>query len=393
LKRVALYVAVFVVFFGLCWGYGQVWKRRGEREEQIVNAQAIPPVTPDVQGTADWIVYRAGDASYNGEYSEAGVYNGKTYYTHGTGEALRYLYWGTDVWALSDELDPVGEAYNGDPETADLPANDWMVGVGEEPTNPATPILTITPEAERRREAAARARGKWTVSGAGDTSYNGVYSEAGTHNGQPYYTYGTGEATRYLCWDSDGSVWSLADELGSAFGAYGGDSGEANLPANPWEQGAGSGTLPAPTVAAPLEVQGRGEWTVSGAGEDCNGDYSAAGTYNGKAYYVRDAGGWYLIWTDSSVALGTYVWTLHSAVAQPVDAHYYGAGADLPATKWVVSAGTLPAPTVAAPEVRGWTVSGAGDVTYNGEYYEAGTHNGQTYYTYGTGGATRYLYW
>ena len=44
----------------------------------------------------------------------------------------------------------------------------------------------------------------WIVSGAGDNSYNGSYSEVGTHNGQP--TYRLGASSRYL--------WYAENEIG-----------------------------------------------------------------------------------------------------------------------------------------------------------------------------------
>ena len=39
---------------------------------------------------------------------------------------------------------------------------------------------------------------KYTVSGAGDSSYNGQYNYYGQVNGRQAYSYGTGASTRYL---------------------------------------------------------------------------------------------------------------------------------------------------------------------------------------------------
>jgi len=89
---------------------------------------------------------------------------------------------------------------------------------------------------------------EWRVSGAGDGSYNGDYSAAGTHNGKAYYT--GGSPTRYLHWDSGSSEWWLGTALG--IDDYHGTG--ADLPANPWTTG--MGIEPAPTVEEALPVPG-----------------------------------------------------------------------------------------------------------------------------------------
>ena len=84
----------------------------------------------------------------------------------------------------------------------------------------------------------------WTVTGAGDDSYNGDYTEAGTHNEKPYYTHGEGAGTRYLYWD--GAAWLLQDSINPGENpAYYGTGDD--LPASPWT--AWEGTPPAPEVS------------------------------------------------------------------------------------------------------------------------------------------------
>ena len=103
------------------------------------------------------------------------------------------------------------------------------------------PALQTTDDNGGDREE-GRAMAEWRVSGAGDGSYNGDYSAAGTHNGQPYYT--GGSPTRYLYYG--GELWGLATELGSFDPAY--QSAGAELPGNPWA--VYLGTPPAPVVSA-----------------------------------------------------------------------------------------------------------------------------------------------
>ena len=107
-----------------------------------------------------------------------------------------------------------------------------------------TAVATVTLEGDGMAD--------WRVTGAGDNSYNGDYSEAGTFEGKPYYTYNSASGTRYLYWASDLARWALSDALASlpTDGYLGADAEEA-LPANPW--GTNNGTPPAPTVSAALE--------------------------------------------------------------------------------------------------------------------------------------------
>lgn len=51
------------------------------------------------------------------------------------------------------------------------------------------------------------------------------------------------------------------------------------------------------------------------------------------------------------------------------------------------------APAVPEGSSMAWQVEGAGDSSYNGIYYSAGTYNGETYYTYEGDSGTRYLYY
>ena len=68
--------------------------------------------------------------------------------------------------------------------------------------------------------------------------------------------------------------------------------------------------------------------TVSGCGDtSCNGVYTSAGTYNGKTYYAKTAGGTrYLFWFFDEMYWDD-AWVIHSAVPgylfEAYDAYYY----------------------------------------------------------------------
>lgn len=97
----------------------------------------------------------------------------------------------------------------------------------------------------------------WTVSGAGDESYNGVYEEAGTYNGYPYYQKGEGDNARYLFVayreilnDIWGYIWALGPGLDGNLAyhpEHSPGSEPVPLPDNPWS--ATAGPAPAPTLS------------------------------------------------------------------------------------------------------------------------------------------------
>lgn len=86
---------------------------------------------------------------------------------------------------------------------------------------------------------------EWKVEGAGDSSYNGTYTEAGTCDGKAYYTHGTGASTRYLSWNLSTSAWYLGSGMTLVSSIYIGDG--ADLPANDWS--VYNNNAPAPTVS------------------------------------------------------------------------------------------------------------------------------------------------
>lgn len=99
-------------------------------------------LSKELTGMADWIVSDAGDDTYNGDYTEAGSFGGKPYYTKAS--PTRYLYW-DGLWILSPVLiSGPGEYYYG--TGSDLPANPWYVGATLSP--PAPTVSAWAPPVE-----------------------------------------------------------------------------------------------------------------------------------------------------------------------------------------------------------------------------------------------------
>ena len=87
----------------------------------------------------------------------------------------------------------------------------------------------------------------YIVSGAGTTTCNGTYEEAGTHNGKPYYSNGT----VYLFWtpgETGGAGWVLYTSLHSYDSTFSYYCTGTTLPGALWYVGM-EGTPPAPTVS------------------------------------------------------------------------------------------------------------------------------------------------
>lgn len=110
-------------------------------------------------------------------------------------------------------------------------------------TTTAAPTTTTTTTAPTTTTTTTAApAGVFTLSGAGDTAVNGCYSEAGAHNGKPYYSNGT-----YFVW-YDGYEWSwfINQTVGTGAPLYAG-SDENNVPSS-WSEVIGS--APAPTLTS-----------------------------------------------------------------------------------------------------------------------------------------------
>ena len=92
----------------------------------------------------------------------------------------------------------------------------------------------------------------WIVEGAGSWLVNGVYSQAGTSGGKPYYVGPEPANNIWLIWGSvpGGTAWVLTD----GYGYYYMGKLNSELPANPWVVWQ-DGNYPAPTVRAAEEEE------------------------------------------------------------------------------------------------------------------------------------------
>lgn len=103
-------------------------------------ASAPAALSSEVGSMSEWMVSDAGDATYDGLYTEDGTYNGKPAYTNGT----NWLWWYDtgSAWGLSPSKGSVDLYYAG--TGADLPAEPWSVtGVG---TAPAPTVTAAEPD-------------------------------------------------------------------------------------------------------------------------------------------------------------------------------------------------------------------------------------------------------
>jgi len=88
------------------------------------------------------------------------------------------------------------------------------------------------------------------------------------------------------------------------------------------------------------------DWVVVGTDDTYNGNYTEAGTHDGKPYYIKAAPVRYLAWDEESAQ-----WTLEKNLLAPTFS-YCGTGADLPANDWWVDSGIPPAPTLSEAEEK-----------------------------------------
>ena len=132
---------------------------------------------------------------------------------------------------------------------------------GGVPGSVQAPARDFGPAPKLRRGKTKVVRGKrmssWIVSGAGDGSYNGTYSQVGTEtfNGQPVYRL-AGSPTGKALWYgyAGGDYYSLSPSPGGGPGSIVYASAVAVLPANPWVVVHEDGSFPAPTLTEYVPV-------------------------------------------------------------------------------------------------------------------------------------------
>ena len=170
---------------------------------------------------------------------------------------------------------------------------------------------------EAGRQTGASGMASYTVTGAGDATYNGDYTLVGNDaDGNPYYTIGSGATQRWLALVV-GLRWELFDtdyqpSPWPDAGAYVGTG--LTLPANPWAQGGDLGALPAPTVSEAATTHTI-EGTVLESDDTPVEDVDVLATLGSTASDTTDAYGEYEI---TGLGDGTWVVTTQSlALADP----------------------------------------------------------------------------
>lgn len=136
----------------------------------------------------------------------------------------------------------------------------------------------------------------WIVSGAGTTTANGTYDQAGTYNGQPYYQLDSGHCLYFV-----NGGWTLGPALGNVLEAFYGDG--TTLPGGGWLLGP-AGASPAPVVAPgenPIPSPYAHTWALTI--ESPASGATVGGTLDAQWLLSTDdsVGGPYDIWLDGYV--------------------------------------------------------------------------------------------
>lgn len=189
-------------------------------------------------------------------------------------------------------------------------------------TTTATPTTTTTTASPTTTTTAAPA-GAFTLSGAGNTNVNGCYVEAGTHNGNPYYTNGS----YYVWYEGYEFAWFINEFVGSgAPGYYGNGSDDSTLP-EIWtavfepapeptmSNGCGGTTTTTTTTAAPTTTTTTTTTAAPGGSVPAyyvatnaayGGKYCEDGTFDGKPKYRKTGTNYYIYWIVSMSGWGIY---------------------------------------------------------------------------------------
>lgn len=190
-------------------------------------------VWPLSTGSTFLMVSGAGDTSSNGLYNIlAGYYNGYPYWQNQE-DSRYFLIWDSAAqrWGIgfSGTNDPytAGFIYETDVTTADSP-------VGLSFTGATTPNPTV------------QVAYSVLVSGAGDTSANGVYTYGGIYLNYPYYTKGVYEIYR-----GSGGIWLISNQTTVLYSQITTELPTPYNVTNPWDVPfLVEFSAPAPTVTA-----------------------------------------------------------------------------------------------------------------------------------------------
>jgi len=118
------------------------------------------------------------------------------------------------------------------------------------------------------------------VSGAGDSSYNGTYIEAGIYNGRLYYQKDD-SSNHYIEWTNTGGdayAWMMNTGLSTPMITPVYFAGGNDLPGNPWSNA--DGILPAPTVSIGSSASAKKQKMILSRHSDGTNQYIYAQVYD-----------------------------------------------------------------------------------------------------------------
>jgi hypothetical protein len=140
MRRYVVQILFTVIVGTLAYGFFEITGNSITEQQRTTGATGT--TSGEVSGMGDWIVSGAGDSSYNGIYSDAGVHNGQTYYEIEGGG--RYLYWDGSSWVLNSLVSDDTAWYLG---ATLVPPAVWEADIGDEPA-PSVTEYVAPPEEE-----------------------------------------------------------------------------------------------------------------------------------------------------------------------------------------------------------------------------------------------------
>ena len=324
----------------------------------------------------------AGNSAYNGTYcfyavndGASGSGQGTNIYKHQTNNL--YIYYGGDYAWIGPVVGNIlaasdgyyyngGYGYNG----GELPVTGWSsysccgTDLGSAPTSVTqttcggtTTTTTATPGVQG-----------YTVSGAGDSSFNGTYCLGDEKfDGKDVYSRGD----YYIYWLGLSEMWVIKYQPGGP--TYGGvvaysAGNHASPPTDPTEWYVVEAASPAPTLTqttcggSTTTAPPENTLTVSGlTGEQsgANGVYVQAGTYNGKPYYAK---GSYVQTTYEPFVNGEYI-IIWGAFGYSTWNWYHNETGSFSASN---TSDTPTPPTTDNPGTDTWAGAGAGLIITSG---------------------------
>lgn len=343
------------------------------------------------RATESWLVSGAGTADVNGTYVAEGTYNGKNYYSNGSFE----LCWEPNIWYLVDFCGGAYVAYRGDFGQENLPAEPWVALLGDAPAPSVSSggdVITVS-------GTVYTAENESTNIGSGKTvalSINGAAATAVETGVGGTFSFNTvtvsADQTVGLYLDGEAESASLVTQaVDSSTNITGLKLFTSHIVLRQETSNSMTNTLLATAddvadsdLMISVNVSNKATfssdnilWIISGEIYVPGGDVSA-GTIKIGGVFTPES---YTVTLNDNSTPFVVDGTFNSGTSTVI---YAGAGSTTVTSTTYYNLRTQPS----SEAVSGYVVSGAGTTEYNGNYTQAGTHNGQDYYIH----VTDYLY-